>query len=74
MNDLGKRAKAIGLTAKQIAEESGLVPPTVGRVLKGQGDHLESTIGKVRAAIERHERERLSQLAIRVAGAGACHA
>lgn len=68
MSDLHKRAADIGLTAKQIAAETGLSAPSVSRILKGDGDFLASTRNKVLGAIQRHERERHQALASRVAG------
>ena len=70
MNDLGNRASAIGLTAKQVAGACGLHPNTVSQIFKGRGDHLRSTEDKVFAVIARAERERLAQLSHRVLAEG----
>ena len=66
MHDLGKRAEDLGLSAKAVASEAGLHPNTVSAILKGEGDHLRSTFGKVIAVIENHERQRLAVLSARV--------
>lgn len=68
MSDLHKRAADIGLTAKQIADETGLAAPTVSRILRGEGDFLASTRKRVLDAIQKHERERHRVLEKRVAG------
>jgi predicted transcriptional regulator len=68
MSDLGKRAADIGLSAKQIATESGLAALTVGRLLRGQGDFLQSTHDRVLAVVQKHEKQRLNALSARVSG------
>lgn len=71
MSDLAKRAADIGLSARKVAELSGLNKNTVQRVFAGQGDPLTSTVARITEAIAKVERDRFRTLSQRVLDQGA---